>query len=281
MLENNRIDVGNSNSSFLPKLESDFFVSWQNIEGEIERGPLNVLWELIRSYQIDIFDVSLERLTKDFLNIVEITKKLEINLAISFACMVARFVYYKSKAILPDASMDEEGEQNKNDHLPPELVEQLLEHRKYKLVAEKLSEIEQLSSGMYTRSSSFVKTCENNIDAWLDLDLNDLIIAYSTLLQTSKANLKTDKDLLFSAESFSVDEQVSYLNLLLKNVEYFSFKEIFEDPQNIKKGEFIASFLAILELSKNGKIIIRQKINFQEIKIFKKSYLQDKLLIKQ
>ena len=261
-----------SEESTSPDPELQFFVSWRNGEGSIERGPLQVLWELIEAYQIDIFDVSLERLTRDFLQFVEHNKALELDLAASFMCMAARLIYYKSKALLPNLEFEEIEEEH---HLPPELVQQLLEYRKYQGAAEKLRSMDETSSGMYTRkaitSVKEEKKTDPKSNEYLDLNLTDLIMLYSRLLKRIELQNQKEENLSYELENYSVAEQIVYLENLLKNLDSFRFEEIFENPKHIQKGELITSFLALLELTKQGKIIIRQKDNFGDIRIFKQT----------
>ena len=251
-----------------------FFVSWRNGKGALERGPIQLLWDLIESYQVDIFDVSLERLTRDFLEFLEHKKRLELDLTASFIRMAARLVYYKGRALLPNLDFEETEEE---DGLPPELVEQLLEYRKYQAAAEKLRLIEEISSGMYTRDPDPFPKEEKSADpegeSYLDLSITDLVMVYSRLLRKLEAEKKRQEDLSYDLEEYSVSEQISYLETLLEKLDSFTFEEIFEDPKYIRRGELITSFLALLELTKQGRIIIRQKNSFGEIRIFKQNTL--------
>ena len=251
-----------------------FFVSWRNGEGALERGPLQVLWDLIEAYQIDIFDVSLERLTEDFLQFIEHNKALELNLAASFMSMAARLIYYKSRALLPNLEFEESEEEHR---LPPELVQQLLEYRKYQAAARKLGFLDEVSGGMYTRKAELPlqqeKKTKQESNEYLDLNLTDMIILYSRFLKRAEAQKQKEENLSYELENYNVAEQIAYLETLLENVDSFRFEEIFEDPKRIKKGELITSFLALLELTKQAKIIIRQRKNFGEIRIFKQTVL--------
>lgn len=251
-----------------------FFVSWRNQKGEMERGPLQVLWDLIESYQIDIFDLSLERLTGDFLQFIEDNKALELDPTASFMYMAARLVYSKSRALLPNLEFEEREEEHR---LPPELVQQLLEYRKYQIASEKLRAIEELSSGMYTRNLDAHPQGERKIDqesdGYLDLNLTDMIVLYSRFLKALDLQDQKKEDLSYELENYKVADQMAYLENLLEKLDSFRFEEIFENPKCITKGELITSFLALLELTKQAKIIIRQKNNFSEIRIFKQTIL--------
>ncbi len=265
-------------------IEQQFFVFWRNGEGTMERGPLPVLWDMIESYQVDIFDVSLERLTEDFLSYMKESRKLRIDIAASFIHMAARLVYYKSRALLPDVDFITEHEEE--NRLPKEIVQQLLEYRKYQMAAEKLCFIENLSSGMQGRKAGIhsvqitpmerkERKERKEREGWLDLNLTDLIILYSRLLKRIEKEQQKEKDLTYELEKYSVEEKIKYLSTLIEKVDTFSFEEIFENPylQNVTRNELIVTFLALLELTLQGKIILRQKHNFQEVLIFKRNVI--------
>ena len=152
-------------------------------------------------------------------------------------------------------------------------MQQLLEYRKYRQAAQKLQEIEKLAIGMYTRKkvepTGNLVTHNTSTNEWLDMNVSDLIVAYSKLLQRIEAAKGKGLTLDFTIEQYSVEKQINYLEGLLTMADHFNFEEIFESPYTANKGELIVTFLALLELARQCKIIIRQKQNFQEIRVFK------------
>ncbi len=248
-----------------------FFVSWLNGEGEREEGPLSLLWKLIESYRVDIFDISLVRITEDFMEFVRRAGEIQIELASPFIVMGARLLYYKSRALLPDPGFED----NESDsRLPPELIQQLLEYRKYQMASERLKELDDITSGMYGRTApiELPPETEDEKDDWLELDVVDLIRAYSDMVQRQKAGQGADeKNYEVSIESFSVEDKVSYIRALLQDAVSFVFFDLFENPESTEKGEVIVTFLAILEMTKLSEIIIKQHRVFDEIRVFKKS----------
>lgn len=243
-------------------LEEEFIVKWQGPEGEME-GPLYVLWQLIESYQVDIFNVSIHRITEDFLNFIQRAKELKIELASSFALMASKLLYYKSKALLPDPGYEEE-EQEK---LPPEIIHQLLEYRKFQYAADTLKEIEELSMGIFSRESD-----QTFIEIEESYSINDLIRAYINFLKRKENHYdKKENQLEINLENITIEEKIEQIKKLLENTNYFAFHELFENPFRISLFEFIITFLAILELARLNELIIEQKEVFGPIYIFKKS----------
>jgi segregation and condensation protein A len=89
-----------------PNENIQFLVKWSTNEGGWTEGPLSVLWTLIESYKIDIFEVSLSRITEDFIQFLRLAKNLPIELSSEFTKMAASLVYLKSKALLPNPGFE-------------------------------------------------------------------------------------------------------------------------------------------------------------------------------
>ncbi|MCR9141734.1 MAG: segregation/condensation protein A [bacterium] len=251
----------------------NFPVSWLNSDGEPEQGPMYVLWELIESYKVDIFEVSLHRITEDFLHFLQRAGELQVELASSFTVMASRLLYYKSRALLPDPGFEESDDETR---LPPELVQQLLEYRKFQFAAERLGDLDETSAGMLTRKTGLVPdTGSADANEWLDVSLVDLIKAYSNVLERAKGEADEEEEDRYEVEmeEHSVEDKIVYLRSLLVDASSFAFEELFENIQEMSKVEIVATFLALLELTRQGEIILRQKVNFGEIRIFKKSVL--------
>jgi len=247
--------------------ESLFHVSWINASGEEEEGPLSLLWQLISSYKVDIFEISLTKITEDFLLFINRAGDLKIPLASSFAVMAAKLLYYKSKALLPDPGFEEP---DPDDRLPPELIQQLLEYRKFQMASEKIRELAELTQGMFTRDSGYSAEIEENSE-WLDVSMMDLIQAYSRILKKYESELDQTSGMELEEEAFSVEDKIEIIRKLLENSVSFHFEDLFENFITMNRSEIIATFLAILELVKSGELIVRQKDIFGPIHIFKKS----------
>ncbi|TGK10231.1 ribulose phosphate epimerase [Leptospira fletcheri] len=237
-----------------------FVVQWNNAEGGITEGPLSLLWSLIESYKIDIFEVSLSRITEDFLRFLKISESIQIDFGAEYALMAANLVYLKSKALLPDPGFEEE---DYDPPLPPELVEKLLEHKKFQLTAQKLSEIDKVQSSVFARETNQVIDEEEN---WLDLSLLDLISAFNTILEKREEEGEIPA-LLTAPHRYSVEEKMETISALLVQRSDISFEELFSSVQP-EKAEVVAVFLAMLELCKQRILAIRQHKTFGEIRIF-------------
>ncbi|MBE7438341.1 MAG: segregation/condensation protein A [Spirochaetales bacterium] len=238
-----------------------FSVSWTGQDGAEESGPLELLWQLIESYRVDIFDISLIQITSDFIHFLRSSEDLQIELASSFSVMAARLLYYKSKALLPDPGFEDSEE---DPRLPPELIEQLLEYRKFQMAGERMRELETVVTGIVSRPASGLREVEGE---WLDVSLLELLRAYQGLIERvsiSPAALEIEQ------EEVSVEERMDQIRMLLLDAVSFSFHDLFENFLMASKMEIIASFLALLELVKLGEVLVRQSVACGEITVFKK-----------
>ncbi len=248
-----------------------FFVQWMNGEGEREEGPLSLLWRLIESYRVDIFDVSLRKITEDFIDFLRRAEELKVELASPFVVMAARLLFYKSKALLPDPGFEDgDGEPG----LPPELVQQLIEYRRFQMAAQNLGEVDDIASGMFIRTTPFEITPsdEEPEEEYLELDLVDLIRSYSDMLHRLKGEEESDETgYEISLEIHSVEEKMEEIRHLLMDAVAFSFFDLFENPDQVNRADLVVSFLAILELVKLSEILVRQHKIYGDIEILKKS----------
>ena len=233
----NPADTGNTETEERVKDPLDTFpVSWTNSDGEAEQGPLYVLWELIESYRVDIFEVSLHRITEDFLQFLQHAEELQIELASSFTVMASRLLYYKSRALLPDPGFEDNDDEAR---LPPELVQQLLEYRKFQFAAERLGDLDETTAGMMTRKTGLVpNTGTSDSNEWLDVSLVDLIQAYSNVLQRAMAPDEEEDDRYeVELEEFSVEDKIGYLRGLLVDAQSFAFEDLFENIAEMSRVE--------------------------------------------
>jgi len=239
----------------------EFIVRWNNQDGGLTEGPINVLWSLIDSYKVDIFEVSLARITSDFIQFLRTTQTLSIELSSEFAVMASHLVYLKSKALLPDPGFEEE---DYDPPLPKELVDKLLEHKKFQIAGQKLAELDRLTAGMFTRETNQVLEEE---DTWLDVSLVDLISAFNSILE--KESINEEEPAIYEGhKQFSVEEKMEHLLALLESQGEIHFLELFT-VENPDKKEIVAAFLAILETVKIRLCKVVQHKVFGEIKIIK------------
>jgi segregation and condensation protein A len=240
-----------------------FLVKWNTNEGGWTEGPLSVLWSLIESYKVDIFEVSLSRITEDFITFLKLAKNLPIEISSEFTKMAASLVYLKSKALLPNPGFEE---LDTEPSLPRELVDKLLEHKKFQIVGQKLAYIDLVRSAVFPRESNQILIDFPDDENWLDVDIIDLISAFNGILSKEAVNEEIPK-LLIAESNYSISDKINNIEKLLTEKKEILFSEIFfsKDPETL---DIVYSFLAILEIVKLKKVKIKQHKMFGDIKIF-------------
>lgn len=214
----------------------EFIVRWQNQDGGLTEGPLTVLWSLIDSYKVDIFEVSLSRITSDFIQFLRTSQSLSIELTSEFAVMASHLVYLKSKALLPDPGFEEE---DYDPPLPKELVDKLLEHKKFQMAGQRLAELDRLTAGMFTRETNQVL---DETEVWLDVSLVDLISAFNSILEQESSNEIEDLVPIYEGVSqYSVEDKMAYLQGLLEKTGEIHFMDLFETEKPEKKKSSLPS----------------------------------------
>src|SRR6056297_984409 len=111
-------------------------------------GPLDLLWSLIKKAKIDITEISLAEITEQYLQYLKLMEQLNVNIAMDFIVMASELIYYKSRVLLPGAEIDDE---YFVPPLPPELVQKLLEYKKYQQASKTLWDMYEIQSDSYFR----------------------------------------------------------------------------------------------------------------------------------
>ena len=238
--------------------KEQFEVQVKTREGSFYQGPLELLWKLIESYEVDIFEVSLTRITDDFISYMQ-SHSLDIETASDFVEMAARLIYYKSKLLLPDPGYEEEYE---DDVLPFELVEQLLEHKRFQNAAEIIRQYEEAANMCESREATWSEY--DSGDSFLQVDLIHFLKIFKEFLEKAEKN----KPVEIENEQFTIEDIIEEMQEHLSKNGYIKF---FEYITGLTMMKSIGCFLAVLELAKGGEISIEQEDLYTDIIISLKS----------
>jgi segregation and condensation protein A len=223
-------------------------------------GPLDLLLDLIRRQQINIYDIPIARITAQYLEYLRAAESLNIDLGGEFVLMAATLIQIKSKMLLP-AEPVLPGEQAEDPRT--ELVARLLEHEKYKNAAQMLHQKQLIEENVWSNPqiASFLDEGE---DPGLAVTLIDLVKTFERVLLRAQNRPQFE----VAGEDVSVSQQIQYLkNALLATGEPLALQPIFE--KQVGRRPLIALFLAVLELVRMQAIVLRQKDTFGEIVIRK------------
>ncbi|MGG1635692.1 ScpA family protein [Paenibacillus sp. MCAF9] len=230
-------------------------------------GPLDLLLHLIDKAEIDIHEVSISEITIQYMDYLHAMKELELEVTSEFLVMAATLLAIKSKQLLPKPPVFEEDYEDwPDDGLDPrdELIQKLVEYRKFKQIAEQLREKEFERSLVYSREpedmTPFLK--EEIVNPVEGLHLSDLITAFQKALRrASRRNVVAT----IHRDEISVKDRIRDIVEVLKQFETVRFSRLIRE--NMDRHEIVVTFLAILELMKMKHIRCFQHQLFDDIVI--------------
>ena len=223
-------------------------------------GPLDLLLHLIKEQDIDIYDIKIEDITKQYLDYIRHMKELNLEIASEYLVMASELIEMKSKMLLPKKKEKEDDDYEED---PRELlIERLLAYKRYKEVTSEFKDLELTRKMVFTREpdnlNRYVKEDENSEE----LGVADLIDAFNNLLKRKELDRPIAKKI--TKKELSVTEKVNKIKNILRNKKKINFEDIFEVST---KEEVIISFLSVLEMVKKDEILLTQEGNFKNIVI--------------
>ena len=226
------------------------------IEVQLDKfsGPLDLLLHLIRSNEMDIYDIPMVEITEQYLAAIEQMKQLDLDVAGEFLLMAATLIHVKSQMLLPISDVFEEEEEDPR----AELVRRLLEYQRYKPAADTLAHYPLLDRDTF--ASQFVSTevADESEDGVL-IGVYQLAEAFHRLLRDAPVEVFHE----VIREQLSVAERVQIVLQLLAGGERVAFSDIFTAQSS--RLELVVTFLATLELVKMRMVKIDQANEFGEI----------------
>ncbi|WP_026584162.1 segregation/condensation protein A [Bacillus sp. J33] len=238
-----------------------------NVKIDAFEGPLDLLLHLINRLEIDIYDIPVSEITEQYLLYIHTMKELQLDIASEYLVMAATLLAIKSKMLLPkheEEELEDEFGMEMDEDPREELVERLIEYRKYKEAADELKERERERSLLYSKPpadlSEYVKDMQPE-KTELNVSLYDMLGALQKLLRRKK--LQRPLSTKVARQEIPIEKRMSEIVEQLKNFKgRKSFNELFPVPD---REHIVVTFLAVLELIKRREIIVEQDQNFSEI----------------
>lgn len=228
-----------------------------NVEINDFSGPLDLLLHLIKSNKMDIYDINIELITREYIDYINNNKDLTIDACSEYLVMASELIHLKSRMLLHHEDEDDEEYEINNEE---ELRDRLLEYQKIKDMANDFRVLEERRSYVYTKLPSNLNEFREEAKLNTDITLNDLLNAFEEFLKRQKS--KKPSVTTVTKKEFSVEERNNSIRKIIKDRGKINFLDLFDD---ISKPYVIITFLSILDLSKKSEIIITQDKNFGEI----------------
>jgi segregation and condensation protein A len=227
---------------------------------EVFEGPLDLLLYLIKQDEIDIYDVSLERITSQYLEYLQAFKELNIELAGEFVVMAANLIYLKSRSLLPIDQQPPEEDAQENDPRW-DLIRQLIEYKKFKEAAAELHLRELEQERIFAREGGASSPLREPLRLE-EVGIFQLINAFQTVIKRVEARQEVQE--IFT-ERFSVSEKIDTILQRVANGARLRFSDLFGAV--VSRVEVVVTFLALLELIRLKQVRALQKNMFEEIEI--------------
>jgi segregation and condensation protein A len=228
---------------------------------DVYEGPLDLLLDLIRKQDIDIYDIPIARITAQYLVYVEKIRELDVNVAADFIYMAAVLIHIKSKMLLP---RDPSAKAEELEDPRTELVNRLLEHEKFKSAAQMLLQKQQIEDAVLTNPSLKEFMDAEGTEPEMAADVIDLVKTFQQILE----RVRTRPMINVNEETVTVGQMIDYLRRRL---------ELESRPIRLKqlllrvpsRQALVCMFLALLEMVRLQAIQVRQDKLFGEIAVRK------------
>jgi len=228
---------------------------------DVYEGPLDLLLDLIRKQDIDIYDIPIARITAQYLTYVERMRELDVNVAADFIYMAAVLIHIKSKMLLP---RDPLAPADAPDDPRSELVNRLLEHEKFKSAAQMLLQKQQIEDAIWSNPALKEFKDAEGTEPELAADVIDLVKTFQQILERAR----TRPILQVDEETVTVGQMIDYLRRRLSlEVKPVRLKQMLRNIDS--RAALVCMFLAMLELVRLQAIQLRQERLFGEILIRK------------
>jgi len=236
-------------------METDY-----KVKLEVFEGPLDLLLYLIKRDEIDIYDISIERITRQYLEYLQAFKELKIDIAGEFVVMAANLIYLKSRSLLP---LDQQPPEEDAEEDDPrwDLIRQLIEYKKFKEAAAQLHDRALEQERIFTRDGASAAISGAPLPLH-EVGIFQLIHAFQEVIKRVEA--REDLQEIFG-ERFSVSDKIEKILERVGDGTPVRFSELF--GQIVSRVEIVVTFLALLELIRLNQVRAMQRKMFDEIEI--------------
>jgi segregation and condensation protein A len=258
--------IASAKPSLVPKKEENDF-PFAVAVSDVYEGPLDLLLDLIRKQDIDIYDIPIATITAQYLVYVEKIRELDVNVAADFIYMAAVLIHIKSKMLLP-RDPDAPAEQQEDPR--NELVNRLLEHEKFKSAAQMLLQKQQIEDAVLSNPSLKEFMEAEGTEPEIAADMIDLVKTFQQVLE----RIRTRPVLNVDEETVTVGQMIDYLRRRLSVEDRpIRLKQVLTRVQS--RQALVCMFLALLELVRLQAIQVRQERLFGEIAVRKHTHFDE------
>lgn len=230
-------------------------------------GPLDLLLSLIEKAEIDIYDIPINIVTKQFLEYISEMEEFSLTVTSEFLYMAATLIEIKSKMLLPQEKIIEDGVEFELDPRD-ELVRRLLEYKQYKEAAEVLKISESIESRVYYKPREDLSIYNDPIEELGKLDLAQLVKVINNIIARNTSHKKLLEISTIHREEYTLEDCIDEIQIMLIRSKKFKFSDLLNIQTS--KDEIITYFLSLLELIRLKSVFVYQDGIFTDLVIEKR-----------
>jgi len=230
---------------------------------EIFEGPLDLLLHLIKEQKLDIYDIPIAQVTRQYMDYLEMLQELNLDLAGEYLVMAAELARIKSKILLPAPEVGDEFDAGGGEDPRAELMRRLQEYQRYRDAAFELRLKEHDRQQVFVRGGQIEIEESSEDKESVSASVFDLLKAYQKILNTKSF----EKDYEIEINEMSVTDQIQHIMEILNSSESVTFESLFTVLNT--RQEVVVTFLAILELMRLKLLRVQQVRHFETIRIYK------------
>ena len=230
---------------------------------DIFEGPLDLLLHLIKEQKMDVYDIPIAQITRQYMDYLGVMQELNLELVGEYLVMAAELTRIKSKILIPAPETNEEFDAGSGDDPRAELMRRLKEYQRYRDAAFELRLKEHDRQQVFVRGGEIAIDGNTEERGLVDASVFDLLKAYQKILD----NKLFEKDYEVEITEMSVTDQIQHIIEILNASESVTFESLFTVLNT--KQEVVVTFLAILELMRLKLLRVQQARHFETIRIYK------------
>ncbi len=229
---------------------------------DVFEGPFDLLVYLIENAEMSIYDIQVAEITKQYIEYVERIQKIDAVLAGEFMVLAASLIEIKSKMLLPRQNI--EGEPDLMEDPRSELVQKLLEYKRYKQAAAYLEEQEERMQRVHTKPREDLTVYTKEPDVYLSLDLAAFVKVFGLFLQKKKrlGEVRARYNII-RQQQMTVESRIEQIRRLFDGKKRLKFRELL--GQERTRQNVVLTFLSMLELIRQKTVKVSQNVNYGEM----------------
>lgn len=224
-------------------------------------GPLDLLLHLIKKSNINIVDININDISKQYLDYINKMEELNLDIASEYLVMAAELLEIKSNSLLPKPEIDDTDEEDPKERL----IKRLIEYEQYKKITEDFKIFESQRQEVFTKEPDKLEKYKSDEKIDYGVNLDDLVNAFKEFIKDKEKEKPLNTKI--ANKEYSITKRCSEIKSLLLKKKKINFTELFEE---YNKGYIVVTFLSILSMARNGELLIEQDNNFNNIIIKEK-----------